>query len=181
MDGLIHLGIYKGGVHSETSADLVYSQGEHVLRGSITLCPWCQRGRMKLKFLRLPSSPKGEIVGIMAKVLYLMATPMAWLSIWWELKSLFMWRKVHGILCREKFISCGKTYLWSMVVSPWNLNIWFLDHGISTDVLIPSIELMVLVCYGFGPWYWSMIWGRACLYKAKEIIWLEHLLSDLIS
>ena len=64
-----------------------------------------------------------------------------------------MWRKVHGILCREKFISCGKTYLWSMVVSPWNLNLWFLDHGISTDVLIPSIELMVLVCYGFGPWY----------------------------
>ena len=68
-----------------------------------------------------------------------------------------MWRKVHDILCREKFISCGKTYLWSMVVSPWNLNLWFLDHGISTDVLIPSIELMVLVCYGFGPWYWSMI------------------------
>ena len=85
-----------------------------------------------------------------------------------------MWRKVHGILCREKFISRGKNYLWSMVVSPWNLNLWFLDHGISTDVLIPSIELMVLVCYGFGPWYWSMIWGRACLYKAKEIIWLGY-------
>ena len=85
-----------------------------------------------------------------------------------------MWRKVHGILWREKFISCGKTYLWSMVVSPWNLNLWFLDHGISTDVLIPSIELMVLVYYGFGPWYWSMIWGRACLYKAKEIIWLVY-------
>ena len=27
-------------------ADLVYSQGEHVLRGSITLFPWCQRGRV---------------------------------------------------------------------------------------------------------------------------------------
>ena len=27
-------------------ADLVHIQGEHVLRGSITLCPWCQRGRM---------------------------------------------------------------------------------------------------------------------------------------
>ena len=73
------------------------------------------------------------------------------------IKVYFMWRNVHGILCREKFISCGKTYLWSMVVSPWNLNLWILDHGISTDVLIPSIELMVLVCYGFGPWYWSMI------------------------
>ena len=33
---------------------------------------------------------------------------------------------------------------------------------------------MVLVCYGFGPWCWSMIWGRACLYKAKEIIWLVY-------
>ena len=49
-------------------ADLVHIQGEHVLRGSITLCPWCQRGRMKLKILRLPSSPKGEIVGIMVLV-----------------------------------------------------------------------------------------------------------------
>jgi hypothetical protein len=49
-------------------ADLAHIQGEHVLRGSITLCPWCQRGRMKLKFLRLPSSPKGEIVGIMVLV-----------------------------------------------------------------------------------------------------------------
>ena len=27
-------------------ADLVHIQGEHVLRGSITLCPWCQRGRV---------------------------------------------------------------------------------------------------------------------------------------
>ena len=26
--------------------DLVHIQGEHVLRGSITLCPWCQRGRV---------------------------------------------------------------------------------------------------------------------------------------
>jgi hypothetical protein len=29
---------------------------------------------MKMKLVRLPSSPKGEIVGIMAKVLSLMAT-----------------------------------------------------------------------------------------------------------
>jgi len=28
-----------------------------------------------------------------------------------------------------------------------------LDHGILSDVLIPSIELMVLCYYGFGPWY----------------------------
>ena len=28
-----------------------------------------------------------------------------------------------------------------------------LDHGVSTDVLMHSIELMVLGYYGFGPWY----------------------------
>jgi len=28
-----------------------------------------------------------------------------------------------------------------------------LDHGISSKVLIPSIGSMVLLCYGFGPWY----------------------------
>jgi len=28
-----------------------------------------------------------------------------------------------------------------------------LDHGISSEVLIPSIESMVLIFYGFGPWY----------------------------
>ena len=28
-----------------------------------------------------------------------------------------------------------------------------LDHGVSSDVLIPSIGSMLLVYYGFGPWY----------------------------
>ena len=28
-----------------------------------------------------------------------------------------------------------------------------LDLGASSDVLIPSIELMELGSYGFGPWY----------------------------
>ena len=61
MNILVHLGIYKGEAHSEISAgtqgerfsglcflftDLVHIQGEHALRGSITLCPWCQRGRV---------------------------------------------------------------------------------------------------------------------------------------
>ncbi len=27
------------------------------------------------------------------------------------------------------------------------------DHGVSTDVSIPSFELMVLDFYGFGLWY----------------------------
>ena len=53
---------------------------QHALRGSITLFPWRQRGRMTLRILGLPSSPKGKIVGIMtqvgamAQVLTLMAT-----------------------------------------------------------------------------------------------------------
>ena len=61
-------------------ADLTYSQGEHeqhtsteqrlqhVLRGSITLFPWWQRWGMTLSDLGLPSSPKGEIFGIMTQV-----------------------------------------------------------------------------------------------------------------
>ena len=36
---LEHHDIYKGGAHSETSENLFYSQEEHVLRGSETLCP----------------------------------------------------------------------------------------------------------------------------------------------
>ena len=28
-----------------------------------------------------------------------------------------------------------------------------LDHGVSSDVLIPSFGFMVLKCYGCGPWY----------------------------
>ena len=41
---------------------------QHDLRGSITLFPWCQRGRMTLRISGLPSSPKGGIVGIMIHV-----------------------------------------------------------------------------------------------------------------
>jgi len=41
---------------------------QHVLRGSTALCPWWQRGRMTLRILGLASSPKGEIVGILAQV-----------------------------------------------------------------------------------------------------------------
>ena len=40
-----------------------------------------------------------------------------------------------------------------MVFSPWYLDLCFLGHGISSEVLIPSIESMVLICYGLGPWY----------------------------
>jgi len=52
MNRLVHLGIYKGGAHLEISAG---TQGDSDL-------------------VLLPSSPKGEIVGIMMHVLYLMET-----------------------------------------------------------------------------------------------------------
>jgi len=90
----------------------------------------------ELKILRLPSSPKGEIVGIMILV---------WLYDTYVVldgNPLILCReKVHALSCREKFISCRekfiscrekvhalscwRTYLWSMVVSPWYLNLWF--------------------------------------------------------
>ena len=77
MDGLIQLGIYKG----EPNQKL-----QHVLRGSmdsgrytkeenILVCPLplMSKGESDLVWW-LPSSPKGEIVGIMIQVLSLMAT-----------------------------------------------------------------------------------------------------------
>ena len=48
-----------------------YQRFQLVLRGRMTLCSWWQKGRV---VLLLPSSPKGEIVGIMIQVLSLMAT-----------------------------------------------------------------------------------------------------------
>ena len=49
-------------------ANLVHIQGEH------NPLPLMSKGDNEVEALRLPSSPKGEIVGIMAKVLSLMAT-----------------------------------------------------------------------------------------------------------
>ena len=77
MNRLVHLGIYKGGAHSEISAGTQGEDGQrNVYLGKIiswlTLFPWCQRGRVI--WLLLPSSPKGKIVGIMIHMLYLMAT-----------------------------------------------------------------------------------------------------------
>jgi len=53
----------------------------------------------------------------------------------------------------------------------------FLEHGISTDVLIRSIELMVLCYYGFGPWYCE--WAKAIKEEGDHLA--KHLLNDLIS
>ena len=79
-------------------------------------------------WLLFPSSPKGEIVGIMIHMFYLMATHSSQIINYTVEKSsrTFMQRKVHALLCRENFISCRekkvhtlscwRTYLWSMVV-----------------------------------------------------------------
>ena len=42
----------------------------------------------------------------------------------------------------------GKLGFWSLVFGPM-----VLDHGISSEVLNPSIWSKVLILYGFGPWY----------------------------
>ena len=77
MDGLIQLGIYKGELNQKL---------QHVLRGSmdsrrytkeenilVRPMPLMSKGESNLVWW-LPSSPKGEIVGIMFQVLSLMAT-----------------------------------------------------------------------------------------------------------
>ena len=58
MDRVVHLGIYKGGAHSEI----------------ILVCPLPLMSKGESDWLLLPLSPKGEIVGIMIHMLYLMAT-----------------------------------------------------------------------------------------------------------
>ena len=76
MDGLIQLGIYKGELNQKL---------QHVLRGSmdsrmyikeenILVHPLPLMSKGESDLVLLPSSPKGEIVGIMMHVLYLMAT-----------------------------------------------------------------------------------------------------------
>ena len=118
--------LYRSGSYSGGAC----SYGEH------NPLPLMSKGENELKILRLPSSPKGEIVGIMILV---------WLYdtyIVLDGNPLILCReKVHALSCREKFISCRekfiscrekvhalscwRTYLWSMVVSPWYLNLWF--------------------------------------------------------
>ena len=60
--------------------DLVHIQGEHALRGSITLCPWRQRERMSWRFWGFHQVQRGRLLafwfwyGFMIHMLYLMAT-----------------------------------------------------------------------------------------------------------
>ena len=49
-----------------------------------------------------------------------------------------------------------------------------LDHGILSDVLIPSIELMVLCYYGFGLWYCE---GAKAIKEEGDHL-AKHLLND---
>jgi len=60
--------------------------------------------------------------------------------------------RIHALSRKEKHVYVGKLTLgpWQLVLGIWTM---VLDHGISTDVLIPSIGSMVLCYYGFGPWY----------------------------
>jgi len=76
MDRVVHLGIYKGGAHSEISAGIQGEYGQqNVHLGEIILvCPLPLMSKGESDWLLLPSSPKGEIVGIMIHMLYLMAT-----------------------------------------------------------------------------------------------------------
>jgi len=127
---------------------------QHVLRGSITLFPWWQRGRMNL---RLPSSPKGAIVGIMTQVwhysigvthvLSLMATHFGNRSQF----RLSEWRKniytqvhhdqstytcgldvpkscmrIYALSCKEKHVHVGE-----LMFGPWYLvlGIWTYGFG----------------------------------------------------
>ena len=136
MNRLVHLAIYNGGAHSEISAG---TQGEYGQRNAylgqriswLTLFPWCQRGRVI--WLLLPSSPKGEIVGIMIHMLYLMATHSSQIinysvekssRTYMQRKVYFMQRKVHALLCREKFISCREKkfthfHVGELTFGPW--------------------------------------------------------------
>jgi len=50
---------------------------------------------------------------------------------------------------------CWKTYLWSRVVSPWYLSLWFWTMVSRQKCWSQSIGLVVLSYYGFGPWYWE--------------------------
>ena len=75
---MIHFGIYKGGDHSEILTDTQREYGqwndsakeENIL---VHPLPLMSKGESDLVWW-LPSSPKGEIVGIMIQVLSLMAT-----------------------------------------------------------------------------------------------------------
>ena len=77
MDRLVHLGIYKGGDYLEISAG---TQGEYgqwndsAKEENILVHPLPLMSKGESDLVLLPSSPKGEIVGIMMHVLYLMAT-----------------------------------------------------------------------------------------------------------
>ena len=73
----------------------------------------------------------------------------------------YIQRRVYTRDCRSKVTyayactfmhrkarTCGKAYFGSVVFIPMVLVL-----GIASEVLIPSIGSMVLICYGFGPWY----------------------------
>jgi len=50
---------------------------------------------------------------------------------------------------------CWKIYLWTRVVSPWDLNLWFWTMVSRQKGWSHSIGPVVLCYYGFGLWYWE--------------------------
>ena len=106
---------------------------------------------MNLRILGLPSSPKGEIVGVLAPVWrYGTGVVFDGNSLWLQISvqalrmKEILYTQVHLAedaytrgLCSKvayaytrtfmhrKARTWWETYFWSMVVSPWNLNLWF--------------------------------------------------------
>ena len=130
---------------------------------------------MKLKIIRLPSSPKGEIVGIMIHVLSLMATHSGGRSLFLMISSLFL-RRTQAI-CSES----ASPQVYHAEPASGNAGQPFRGcvHPVHTfqdreeHVGVSCVVSSRRFC-GVGSWYCSMFWGGACLYKAKEFIWIDH-------
>jgi len=56
--------------------------------------------------------------------------------------------RMHALSCTEKRLHVGKLIFRCMVFGPM-----VLDLGIASEILNPGIGSLVLVLYGFGPWF----------------------------
>ena len=142
----------------------MYIKEENIL---VRPLPLMSKGESDLVWW-LPSSPKGEIVGIMIQVLSLMATHSevgtgdgnlirrqilvqhakeVHIRMFVKPKS-----RVHASWIQKKRVYVEK-YLWSMVVSPWKLCLWFRTIVSRRACRSLVLKLMVLCYYGFGSWY----------------------------
>jgi len=167
-------------------ADLAYSQGEHehhtsayqriqhVLKGSIILCPWWQRGRV----LGVAIKSKGGDCWHYDTSLALWHRCCPWWQLtdhssgsqnegkrdirWFPLTKphihvgsptkmrVCIYTHFHArkgaYMLENFFLVCG---IWTMVFWPM-----VLVQGILSEVLTPGNCSKVLFLSGFGPWYW---------------------------